>query len=804
VAIHVAWLRVEIRRHWRSLAVLALLVALAASTVLAAVAGARRGDSSFRRLWEGTLPTTVTVLPNQPGFNWSRVRALPEVSAMTEFAVATAFVVAGHRDANVGFPPADSQFLSTIERPVVLQGRVFDPRRADEVVVTARFPAQYGKGVGDWLTVRLPSVRQANSGYDPESSGPARGPEARVKIVGVVRSFWASDGIGTSAGVMPDVAFYDRYRTNIMGTNGQSFSNALVRLKGGAAAIPRFRADLARVSGRTDIDVWNNYIDFGGPARQVTGYEAACLLAFGLAALIAAVFLVGQSVARYASSTVPDLRVLQAVGMTRGQAVTSVAAAPVLASIAGATLGVAGALVASAWMPIGAASLLDPRPGLDADWLVLGTGWVVVPLLVLAGSVLAATAALAAGRGPQARRSGVVAAAERARLPVPVVVGIRFALEPGRGRSAVPVRPALVGAVAGVLGVLAACTFYAGVSDAAANPARFGQTAQLAAFLGFNGQDFGPTADVLHAIAAQREVTGVDDARSAVAQSGQISITAYTYEAVGGKRLPVVLTAGHLPAAADEVVLAPATATQLHAGLGSKVRLTGSTVALPVRVTGVGFVPEGPHNEYSSGAWVTTSGFARLFRGAHFAYKFRGAFLSLRPGADPAVVASHLNKDIAAIKGARGIMVTPPAPLAQVKEIQDVALLPLALSGFLALLAAGAIGHALALAVRRRRHELAVLRALGMTRRQARLVVAVQASVLAVTGLVFGVPLGLLVGREFWQAVAVSTPLAYHPPLAGLALVLIAPLTLLIANLLAAWPGQRAARLRTGQVLRTE
>jgi hypothetical protein len=37
----------------------------------------------------------------------------------------------------------------------------------------------------------------------------------------------------------------------------------------------------------------------------------------------------------------------------------------------------------------------------------------------------------------------------------------------------------------------------------------------------------------------------------------------------------------------------------------------------------------------------------------------------------------------------------------------------LALSAFLALLAIGAVGHALSIAVRRRRHELAVLRALG-------------------------------------------------------------------------------------------
>ena len=48
------------------------------------------------------------------------------------------------------------------------------------------------------------------------------------------------------------------------------------------------------------------------------------------------------------------------------------------------------------------------------------------------------------------------------------------------------------------------------------------------------------------------------------------------------------------------------------------------------------------------------------------------------------------------------------------------------------------------------------------------------------------------------------TPLAYNPPWALLALLLIAPVALLAANLLAAWPARRAARLRAGQILRTE
>jgi hypothetical protein len=36
------------------------------------------------------------------------------------------------------------------------------------------------------------------------------------------------------------------------------------------------------------------------------------------------------------------------------------------------------------------------------------------------------------------------------------------------------------------------------------------------------------------------------------------------------------------------------------------------------------------------------------------------------------------------------------------------------------------------------------------------------------------------------------------------ALLLIGPIALLAANMLAAWPARHAARLRTGQVLRTE
>ena len=803
--ITVTWLRLEVRRRWRSLLVLALLVALATATVLAAAAGARRGQTAFDRLWTGTLPATVTVLPNQPGFDWAKVRALPEVQALSLFPVTFGFAVEGYQAVNPDWVPADSQLTQTIERPVILQGRLFNAGRVNEVVVTPEFAAKHGIGPGQMLTLRLATPRQINAGYDG-TQGPPRGPEVRVRVAGVIRSPWESVDISDQGGgVLASPALFARYRANIMGTSGQRYINAVVRLRGGAAALPAFRADLARVTGRADIDVWNNQEFFGGPVRRATGYEAAWLLAFGLVALVAAVFLVGQAIVRYVSVTATELQVLQAVGLTRRQGVASAAAGPLLAAVAGTTLGVGAAIVASRWMPIGLASFTEPHPGIDADWLVLGAGWLIAPLLVLAGSALAAAPLLSTGRGPViARRSAAAAAAAGAGLPAPMVIGARLALEPGRGRSAVPVRPALLGAIMGVLGVLAVFTFSAGVSDAAAHPERFGQTWQLDTFLGENGHDVAPSNQLLRAVAADRDVIGVDDARIAGAQSGQVSVESFTYDPVGAKRPAVILTAGRMPAAANEITLAPVTARELHAVAGSTVRLTGRGRLRTLLVTGIGFVPAGPHNGYSDGAWLTPAGFDRLFTGAHFSFKFHAATVALRPGANVQAVARRLDAVAARFNGGRFVTFTPPAPLTEVQELQSLRVLPLALGIFLALLAIGAVGYALSTAVHRRRHDLAVLRVLGMTRRQTRMVVATQASVLALIGLAFGIPLGLILGRYVWRAVAGFTPLAYHPPVALLAILMISPITLLVANTLAIWPQRKAARLHAGEILRAE
>ncbi|MEN3357590.1 MAG: putative transport system permease protein [Mycobacteriales bacterium] len=799
-----AWLRLDLRRRWRSLAVLALLVAVASGTVLTALAGARRGATALPRLAEGTLPATAAVLPNQPGFDWSRIRALPDVETLTTFILGLEPRIEGVSGDEISFVFADTEVLNTIERPVLLAGRELDPARPDEVVVSPGFLTRHGKRLGDTLPIRLYSPATVARSADVDSDTvPADGPRITARIVGVVRSPWFS-GVtsgGDDSGLIPSPGLWTRYRANMYDPD-VAFANALVRLRGGEAEIPAFERRLAAVTGRSDIDVWN-FADMMRRVQRSYAFQARCLLAFGLAALVASLFLVGQAVARYSAATVADLRVLTALGMAPRQAIAAAAAGPLPAAVGGVTVGAVAAGVASRWFPIGSAAGAEPAPGLRPDWPVLALGWVAVPLLVLAGGLGAAWLAFGAQRSAHsARRSSVATAAARAGLPVPVVVGSRFALEAGRGRAAVPVRPALLGAVVGTLGILGAFTFSSGVSDAANNPDRFGQTWQLEAFVGMNGQDFGPAGTVFAKLATDPDVTGLNDARIGVAHAGPRS-TAVTLFSASPVDSPIrtVLTAGRMPQQPTEVTLAPGTAGAAGVRVGDRVTFNGSAGGRELTVVGLGFLATSPHNDYDSGGWVTGAGFDGLF-GTSF--KFHLAEIALRPGVDVPTAARRLQALAATVPGGQGLELAPAAPPTPVGELRQVRTLPVVLGVFLVLLAVGAVGHALATAVRRRRVEVAVLRALGMTRWQSRAVVITQASLLALIGLAFGVPLGLALGRLLWRVVADYTPLQYVPPAAVWALLLVGPLALLVANLLAAWPGHQAARLRIGHVLRAE
>ena len=210
------WFRIDLRHRWKSILVLALLIAFATGTILTAVVGARRGSSAVDRLLDVTLPVTAVALANDPGFDWEPIAALPEVEAVGKFAI-SAFVVdeIPEEDFSIGFPVLGTDIFERIEKPVVLEGRGVDRSRADEVMATPLFLEHYGLAVGDTLTIRLWSPEQIDTFDTPEFDGglPA-GPVIDATIVGSIRSMWFSDRESDLGGMTPSPALFEQHPAN--------------------------------------------------------------------------------------------------------------------------------------------------------------------------------------------------------------------------------------------------------------------------------------------------------------------------------------------------------------------------------------------------------------------------------------------------------------------------------------------------------------------------------------------------------------------------------------------------------------
>ena len=106
---------------------------------------------------------------------------------------------------------------------------------------------------------------------------------------------------------------------------------------------------------------------------------------------------------------------------------------------------------------------------------------------------------------------------------------------------------------------------------------------------------------------------------------------------------------------------------------------------------------------------------------------------------------------------------TPAEVPVELANLRNVRTLPVLLAGFLALLAVGALSHVLLTSARRRGHDFAVLRALGLDRWRTRLILNSQATAISVVGLVIGVPLGIVLGRTLWRLVTDRVPLVNVP-----------------------------------------
>jgi len=88
-----------------------------------------------------------------------------------------------------------------------------------------------------------------------------------------------------------------------------------------------------------------------------------------------------------------------------------------------------------------------------------------------------------------------------------------------------------------------------------------------------------------------------------VGYAAESAVKIFSYAPVGDP-LPIVLTDGAPPWSDDEVVLGPTSARQLGASVGSSITLSGDAGSRALRVTGIGFVPEGTGDtgDYGEGA----------------------------------------------------------------------------------------------------------------------------------------------------------------------------------------------------------
>ncbi len=383
-------------------------------------------------------------------------------------------------------------------------------------------------------------------------------------------------------------------------------------------------------------------------------------------------------------------------------------------------------------------------------------------------------------------------------LPPALLIGSRLATEAGRGRRAVPVRSALIGAIVGVLGVVGCLTFRSGLSDVVHDPQRSG----IVWDAGVAGVGVLPP-ETVRAVSNDKAVAASYDAlwARAIKINGTPTPTFGTKPMKGDIQL--VVLAGHAPRTATEIALAPTTMKRLGLHIGDRVRV-GAAATQNVRVVGKALLPETSHTSYDQSGWMTADGLASTLPADSAASgDFTEDYLLLRwkPHTDTQAALGRFQK----LAGPDEPFDTAGATLPTgVAVLGDLRVLPFSLAIFFALLAIATVAHALVTTVRRRRADLAILRSIGFTKRDSRVAIAWQATLLAVAGLVVGVPLGILAGRLAWKQLANSFPLVYAPPLAILSILLIVPIALIIANALAAGPAHAATRIHPASVLRTE
>lgn len=810
---------------------LVVLVALAGGVALGSIAAARRTASSYPTFLAGTNPSDLIIEPvggttgNSPGYSQAltdAVRRLPHVSHVESYVALNASLlslsgsVTNSLGSSVVMVGSVDGLLFNQDRFTITTGRMADPTRPDEVVVTQTAAQSLGLHLGQVPRVGL---------QEASGSGDRR---LALHIVGI--------GELNREIVQDQIA---RFPTYIVATpaltrsvlGDAAFTYYGVQLRGGARYIPQVeRRFTATEHYFTDFQV-ASLVE--AQAEQSIRPEALALGAFGAIAALAALLLALQAIARQSGAHDEDLQVMRAMGSSPALIISDGLVGTLGSIVLGAIGAGVVALAISPLAPIGPARPVYPKLGVDADWTVLGAGaaGLIVVLCVSAWLISFYRAPHRSRLRTSIDRSSAAARlAGQSGLPPSAVAGIRFAVDRGPGRNAVPTRWALLGAVLAMVVVVATFTFGNSLHALVSQPRLYGWNWDYAVQ---SSDGYGPVPN--------QATTTLAHYRAVAAWSGVWFADLF----LDGTEVPVLLAypgapvappvvAGHGLRAPNQVVLGASTLSELHKRIGDTLEMQfaagsgGGPQTEPVRlvIVGVATMPaigisEDLHTSMGTGAIVAAdngpltealgpqaygsgcNGYNMVFvrlaarvgtaEGERAAQHFTAAANDALSTASPD---SNCGGNVASL-----LSVQRPA---QIVNYRTMGFTPLLLAAGLALGAIVALGLALAASVKARRHDLALMKTLGFTQRQLAAAVAWQATIAAVVGVGVGVPLGIVLGRWLWILFAGEIGAVPSSAVPVWSVVIASAAALVLANLVAALPGRSAARTPAALVLRDE
>lgn len=698
----------------------------------------------------------------------------------------------------------------TEDRLSVVQGRLPDARRADEFAVDQATARALGYHLGQeipvgWVTNKEVTSGDVSSNYTFPVTQTLKG-----RLVGIVGGqattlFRDQDDANGNAVML----FSPALTNKLLACCSNDMLSALT-LQGGNRYLTGTESAVRRLLPKGLPFVYVQLESVEATANETLRPEAIALGVFGGIAGIATLLVAGQVISRRIRLRATDLDIVRALGADRSMILSDDLIGTLAAVLGGSLLAGLVALALSPLAPLG-----PVRPFLHAeihpDWTVIALG---VAGLVLALGIIAVTVALVSLPGRVRTRPQRVASAWaatgaiRAGMPPAAVTGVRFALEPGAGRTAVPVRSAIFGTILAVVVVVATVTFGSSLNTLVSHPALYGWNWTYDIDGGGGLGDI-PGSAAAKALDADPLVTAWSGIYYSTLQFDGVSEPVMGSSPRAAVAPPVL--SGHTLEGRKQVVLGAATLRQLHKSVGNTVQVQAHN-SRPVTLTIVGTATLPPIG-------VTGSSHLEMGTGAELSYTLippaaRNLF-AVTPGPNAILVRTRGGASDRALRSLQALgqklgiaenggSVLPVQRPAEILNYGSLGSTPMLLGAALAVGAASALGITLVASVRRRRRDLAILKTLGFTRRQLAGAVAVQAGVAALIGSVVGIPIGIALGRVLWNLFANQISAVPLPTVPTGSIVVIAAVALVLAALAATIPGQLAARTPTSRLLRVE